>query len=147
MSSRRRISTLMRKFVENRRLNAEMPKRRDQHLRPASADAHRRRPLGLARTHANMRTKQPIRSKRDHFMYLDSLESDHIEPVKMLVKQKAVTEVASSPTSIFAPMSAPPTIKLPEAVAKPPLPSASVWLHGEKVSLAGAACTPCTPGA
>jgi hypothetical protein len=74
-----------------------------------------------------MRTKQPIRSKRDHFMYLDSLESDHIEPVKMLVKQKAVTEVASSPTSIFAPMSAPPTIKLPEAVAKPPLPSASVW--------------------
>jgi hypothetical protein len=141
------VATLMRKFVEIERLNAEMPKRRDQHLRPASADAHRRRPLGLARTHANMRTKQPIRSKRDHFMYLDSLESDHIEPVKMLVKQKAVTEVASSPTSIFAPMSAPPTIKLPEAVAKPPLPSASVWLHSEKVSLAGAACTPCTPGA
>ena len=81
-----------------------------------------------------MRTKQPIRSKRDHFMYLDCLESDHIEPVKMLVKPKALTEVASSPTSIFAPMSAaPPTMKLPEAVAKPRLPRASVWPHGEKV--------------
>ena len=80
-----------------------------------------------------MRTKQPIRSKRDHFMYLDCLESDHIEPVKMLVKPKAVTKVASSPTSIFAPMSAPPTMKLPEAVAKPRLPRASVWPHGENV--------------
>ena len=80
-----------------------------------------------------MRTKQPIRSKRDHFMYLDCLESDHIEPVKMLVKPKALTEVASSPTSIFAPMSAPPTMKLPEAVAKPRLPRASVWPHGENV--------------
>ena len=44
---------------------------------------------------------------------------DHIESMKMLVEQKAVTEVASSPTSIFASMSAPPTMKLPEAVAKP----------------------------
>jgi len=75
-----------------------------------------------------MRTKQPIRRERDHFMHLDCLESDHIEPVKMLVKPKALTEVASSPTSIFAPMSAaPPTMKLPEAVAKPRLPRASVW--------------------
>ena len=74
-----------------------------------------------------MRTKQPIRSKRDHFMYLDCLESDHVEPVKMLLKPKALTEVESSPTSIFAPMSAaPPTIKLPEAAAKPLLPRASV---------------------
>ena len=102
--------------------------------RPAISDAHDPDvPLGLARTHAKMRTKQPIRSKRDHFMYLDCLESDHIEPVKMLVKPKAVTEVASSPTSIFAPMSAPPTMKLPEAVAKPRLPRASVWPHGENV--------------
>ena len=111
--------------------------------RPAISDAHDPDvPLGLARTHAKMRTKQPIRSKRDHFMYLDCLESDHIEPVKMLVKPKALTEVASSPTSIFAPMSAPPTIKLPEAVAKPRLPRASVWPHGENVPWPCAACTP-----
>ena len=81
-----------------------------------------------------MRTKQPIRRERDHFMHLDCLESDHIEPVKMLVKPKASTKVASSPTSVFAPMSAaPPTMKLPKAVAKPRLPRASVWPHGENV--------------
>ena len=98
------------------------------------SDARPHAPAILARTHANMRTKQPIRSKRDHFMYLDCLESDHIEPVKMLVKPKASTKVASSPTSVFAPMSAaPPTMKLPKAVAKPRLPRASVWPHGEKV--------------
>ena len=70
-------------------------------------------------------------------MSIDSLESHHtedIEPVKMLVKQKAkqVPEVESSPTTIFAPMSAPPAMKLPEALPEPRLPRASVWLHGEK---------------
>ena len=70
-------------------------------------------------------------------MFIDSLESHHtedIEPVKMLVKQKtkAVPEVESSPTTIFAPMSAPPAMKLPEALPEPRLPRASVWLHGEK---------------
>lgn len=72
-------------------------------------------------------------------MFVDSLESHHIEdiePSKMLVKQKAkqkaVPEVESSPTTIFAPMSAPPTMKLTEALPEPRLPSASVWLHGEK---------------
>ena len=70
-------------------------------------------------------------------MFIDSLESHHtedIEPVKMLVKQKAkqVPEVESSPTTIFAPMSAPPAMKLPEALPEPRLPRASVWLHSEK---------------
>ena len=90
-----------------------------------------------------MRTKQPIRAKRDHFMYLDSLESDDlvVEPVKVLIKQKQATVALSkaklghepvspthSPISIFAPMSVqPPRMKLPEAVAKPSLPRSSVW--------------------
>ena len=70
-------------------------------------------------------------------MFIDSLESHHtedIEPVKMLVKQKtkAVPEVESSPTTIFAPMSAPPAMKLPEALPEPRLPRASVWLQSEK---------------
>ena len=115
---------------------------RNNEVRP-NADPHR---ADLARPNANMRTKQPIRSKRDHFMYLDCLESDYIEPVTMIIKQKQASQALSkaklveilghdpaspshSPTSIFAPVSAPPpTMKLPEAVAKPSLPSASVWL-------------------
>ena len=109
-------------------------KRREEHHRPSHLRHTTPTHLVLARTHANMRTKQPIRRERDHFMHLDCLESDHIEPVKMLVKPKAFTKVASSPTSVFAPMSAaPPTMKLPKAVAKPRLPRASVWPHGEKV--------------
>jgi len=79
-----------------------------------------------------MRTKHPTPFQSRHFMFIDSLESHHTEdtePVKMLVKQKVkqVPEVESSPTTIFAPMSAPPAMKLPEALPEPRLPRASVW--------------------
>jgi hypothetical protein len=91
-----------------------------------------------------MRTKQPIRSKRDHFMYLDCLESNYLEPTPVLIKTKQANEAllksklvdllghepaspTRSPTTIFAPMSTPPPMTLPPTVDKPSLPETSVW--------------------
>ena len=98
-----------------------------------------------------MRTKQPIRAKRDHFMQRDCAESavlDPVPPVLTTHKQatslskaqprsdalmrpegkECTTSPSQSPTSVLAPIvTPPPPLTLPAAVVKPRLPSAAVW--------------------
>ena len=114
-----------------------------------------------------MRTKQPIRAKRDHFMRRDSQESDFLGHTPVLTTQKQApeaqpqaaeaqpkanlvkplgNETASpklSPTSILSPVTdPPPLIELPDAATKPgltksSLPSASVWGGSQARKAAG----------
>lgn len=98
-----------------------------------------------------MRTKQPVRAKRDHFMHRDCVESEalqhnkplhakHKQPTKLTGPQPlSGTQVrpegkgrspwpSESPTSVLAPGSTPTSpLTLPVAVAKPSLPSTAVW--------------------
>ena len=114
-----------------------------------------------------MRTKQPIRAKRDHFMRRDSQESDFLGHTPVLTTQKQApeaqpqaaeaqpkanlvkplgNETASpklSPTSILSPVTDPPPLmELPDAATKPgltksSLPSASVWGGSQAPNAAG----------
>lgn len=98
-----------------------------------------------------MRTKQPVRAKRDHFMHRDCVESEalqhnkplhakHKQPTKLTGPQPlSGTQVrpegkgrspwpSESPTSVLAPGSTPTSpLTLPVAVVKPSLPSTAVW--------------------
>ena len=98
-----------------------------------------------------MRTKQPVRAKRDHFMHRDCVESEALEriaPLRAEHKQpnnltgaqprsgakvwpegKARSAWPSeSPTSVFEPGVAPTSpLTLPVAVAEPSLLSTAVW--------------------
>ena len=98
-----------------------------------------------------MRTKQPVRAKRDHFMHRDCVESEALEriaPLRAEHKQpnnitgaqpRSGAQVrpegkgrsawpSESPTSVFEPGVAPTSpLTLPVAVAEPSLPSTAVW--------------------
>ena len=98
-----------------------------------------------------MRTKQPVRAKRDHFMHRDCVESEALERIAPLgAEHKQPDNLTSaqprsgakvwpegkgrsawpseSPTSVFEPGVAPTSpLTLPVAVAEPSLPSTAVW--------------------
>jgi len=98
-----------------------------------------------------MRTKQPVRAKRDHFMHRDCVESEALERIAPLrAEHKQPSNLTSaqprsgaqvrpagkgrsawpseSPTSVFEPGVAPTSpLTLPVAVDKPSLPSTAVW--------------------
>ena len=101
-----------------------------------------------------MRTKQPVRAKRDHFMHRECVESEaleallhaaplraeHMQPTNITGAQprsgdqvrpegKGRTAWPSeSHTSVFEPGVAPTSpLTLPVAVADPSLPSTAVW--------------------
>ena len=98
-----------------------------------------------------MRTKQPVRAKRDHFMHRDCVESEALEQIAPLraehkqpnnitgAQPRSGAQVrpegkgrsawpSESPTSVFEPGVAPTSpLTLPVAVAEPSLPSTAVW--------------------
>ena len=99
-----------------------------------------------------MRTKQPARAKRDHFMHRDCVESEALEqsaPLSAKHKQpnniigaqprsgaqvwpegkgRSAWPSESSPNSVLTPGITPTSpLTLPVAVAEPSLPSTAVW--------------------